>query len=236
MLDGVAIGIVVDNVDPDGMHRVKVRLPVESVGGEVETHWCRMMTPMGGKGRGLVILPEIGTEVVLCFSYKSLQPYVIGGVYNGSDDAPEPYKNDDEKNNLRVFWSRNDHMVIFDDTEGEEKVQLGAQATERMDVTSGPIHQTLDSAEKVITEYCDKDTFWEASQTISIKCTDLNVEAGNSITLSASSTMDQQAGADMSVEASGTMSNKGATILVNCGVSASPQAPLATPAHKHPPV
>ena len=93
-------------------------------------------------------IPEIGTEVVLTFAYRSLQPYIIGAVYNGGDDKPEPYKNDDEKNNLRLFWSRNDHMIIFDDTEGEEKVELGAQAETRLDVTTAPIYQQLNSARR----------------------------------------------------------------------------------------
>ena len=122
MVEGIIIGIVKDNVDPKKMHRVLVELPVESVEDTTETFWCRVMSPMAGKNRGLVILPEIGTEVVIGFSYKSLKPYILGAVYNGGDDKPEPYRNDDEKNNLRVFWSRNDHMVIHDDTEGEEKV------------------------------------------------------------------------------------------------------------------
>ena len=30
-------------------------------------------------------------------------------------------------------------MIIFDDTEGEEKVELGAQAETRLDVTTAPI-------------------------------------------------------------------------------------------------
>ena len=72
---------------------------------------------MAGKNRGWVSIPEIGTEVVISFAYRSLQPYILGAVYNGGDDKPEPYKNDDGNNDKRVFWSRNDHMLIFDDTE-----------------------------------------------------------------------------------------------------------------------
>ena len=73
-----------------------------------------------------------------------MSPYVLGAVYNGTEDKPEPYHNDDGLNNKRVFWSRNDHMVIFDDTPGMEKVQLGAQApsTDLCAVTNGTERQT----------------------------------------------------------------------------------------------
>ena len=106
------------------------------------------MTPMAGPDRGLVFIPMVGTEVVVAFAYRSMTPYVMGCVYNNKSDHPDNYKNDDEKNNLRLLWSRNDHLIIFDDTEGAEKVALGAQASGAEDETSAPIYQTLSSAEK----------------------------------------------------------------------------------------
>ena len=39
-------------------------------------------------------------------------------------DKPEPYKNDDEEDNIRIFWSRNSHMVRFDDTREKKKLVL----------------------------------------------------------------------------------------------------------------
>ena len=101
MISGVIIGVVKDNVDPEKLNRILVELPTESTEGSTETYWCRMTTPMAGKDRGWVCIPEIGTEVVLTFAYRSLQPYIIGAVYNGGEDKPEPYKNDDEKMLIR---------------------------------------------------------------------------------------------------------------------------------------
>ena len=62
MINGCVVGIVEDNRDPDGMHRVLVRFPVDD---GVKSSWCRMVTPMGGANRGLVMLPDVGTEVLL---------------------------------------------------------------------------------------------------------------------------------------------------------------------------
>ncbi|RME26798.1 MAG: hypothetical protein D6798_05915, partial [Deltaproteobacteria bacterium] len=184
MINGAVVGIVIDNVDPDGMHRVKVEFPVDS-GEGLSSSWCRVASPMAGKDRGLVILPDIGTEVVLMFAYRTLSPYVVGAVYNGADDKPEPYHNDDGNDDKRVFWSRNDHMVVFDDTPGSERVDFGAQAGSRLDATSGPIYHTLESARMVINEYCDGNTKVEAVENISIKCKDFKLETTQNVQMQA---------------------------------------------------
>lgn len=235
MNQGMFIGIVKDNKDPEKEHRVLVHLPTEKKDKDVDTYWCRVITPMAGENRGLVILPEIGTEVVLMFSGVSHHPYVIGAVYNGSDDLPEPYYNDDENNDKRVFWSRNDHMVIFDDTEGKEKVEIGAQTKTRLDITTAVIYQSADSSEKTITEYCDGDTEWEAVEKISIKCKDFELEASDKIEAKSSAGTAMKAGGNWTAKASGNNINKGSAIQVNSGVPASPTAALELPEYKHPP-
>ena len=235
MVNGTVVGVVLDNKDPDGMHRVLVKYPVES-GEELKSSWCRMLTPMAGKMRGLVMLPDIGTEVVLSFAYRSMSPLITGGVYNGAADKPEPYHNDDSENNKRIFWSRNDHMVIFDDTPGAEKIELGAQASSRMDVTSAPIYQSLDAAEKTITEYCDKDTIWEGLETISIKCKDFKLEASQTIAIGAHQTATFKSGQSTSVKSQTTQTYKASMVNINpAAPTPEPTPPLTTPTHKHPP-
>ena len=86
MFNGTVVGVVKDNVDPEKMHRVLVEFPTESTDKKLESYWCRVSTPMAGKDRGLVIIPDIGTEVILAFAYKSNTPYVLGGVYNAKED------------------------------------------------------------------------------------------------------------------------------------------------------
>ena len=181
MFTGVVVGIVKDNKDPEKMHRILVEIPEESTDGKIESYWCRVSSPMAGKDRGLVILPDVGTEVVLGFSYKSNSPYVLGAVYNGKEDKAEPYKNADGANDKRVFWSRSDHLVVFNDSSGGEQVGFGAQASSRLDVTSAPIHHVLDSSKMIITEFCEKDTNWEATKNISIKCKEFELDASNAV-------------------------------------------------------
>ena len=235
MVNGIVVGLVLDNKDPDGMHRVLVKYPVES-GEELKSSWCRMMSPMSGKNRGLVMLPDVGTEVVLSFAYRSMSPYIMGAVYNGAADKPEPYHNDDSNDDKRIFWSRNDHMVIFDDTAGAEKIEIGAQASSRMDVTSAPIYQQLKSADKTINEYCDKDTIHEAKETYSIKCKDFKLEASQSISIGAHKTMNSKSTQSTTIKSTTTQTYKATRVDINSAATPPDPDPAKTlPEHKHPP-
>ena len=174
MIQGTVIGLVEDNRDPDGFHRVMVRYPVAD---EMRSSWCRMVTPMGGVNRGLVMLPDVGTEVLLLFAYQTMSPYVIGAVYNGEQDRPEPYKNDDGNDDRRVFWSRSGHLIDFDDTPGAERVGIGIQTPTRLEISSAPVHHDFDDARKTITEYSDGSTFYDAKRNFTVKCRTAAIEA-----------------------------------------------------------
>lgn len=235
MINGLVVGVVTDNKDPDGMHRVMVEFPVDS-GEGLSSSWCRMMSPMAGKDRGLVILPDIGTEVVLMFAYRTLSPYIVGAVYNGAEDLPEPYHNDDGNDDKRVFWSRNDHMVIFDDTPGAERVDFGAQAPTRLTVQGAPIYHSMDSSQKTINEYCDKNTTVEAVENISIKCKDFKLETDMTVDVKAGQTLLAKCDGTSEIRSSGNQIYQAARVDINPSSPPPEPAPvLPTPAHSHPP-
>ena len=86
---GVMVGIVTNIVDDDGQYRVKVRFPTlpngGAQGGEDST-WCRIVSYMAGKDRGVFWLPEVEDEVLVCFLNGDFnQPVVLGGLWNGTD-------------------------------------------------------------------------------------------------------------------------------------------------------
>ena len=235
MINGVVVGIVVDNQDPDKMNRIKVRFPVDSEN-RVESSWCRMCVPMAGKFRGLVMLPQNGTEVVLAYAYRSMAPYVLGAVYNGSSD-PTPYKNADLFNHKRVFWSKNCHTLIFDDTWQNEKVEIGAKAPERLDVTSGPVYQTADARKKTVTSYAEKHIIVEAKETVSIKCKDFKLECDATIAMEAGQKGVFKAGSGTEITSSATQEYKAGKIDINPPMpSPAPKPVKETPEHRHPPV
>jgi uncharacterized protein involved in type VI secretion and phage assembly len=111
-LKGVGIGLVTQNKDPDGLCRVKVRFPWHEK--PSESYWARLAAPMAGDGRGLVVIPEVGDEVLVIFEREDLRfPYVLGALWNGKDKPP--LANDDGKNDKRIFKSRKKHYLLFDD-------------------------------------------------------------------------------------------------------------------------
>ena len=45
--------------------------------------------PAPGAKRGLVVLPEVGDEVLVAFDHGDARlPFVVGGLYNGKDELP----------------------------------------------------------------------------------------------------------------------------------------------------
>jgi len=82
------IATVKDNKDPDNMGRVRVQMLWQH--DNDMTDWLRVMTPDagGGKGgaknRGLVVVPEPGDQVLVCFRYNDPnRPFVLGSMFHG---------------------------------------------------------------------------------------------------------------------------------------------------------
>src|SRR5215470_10720504 len=84
---GVAIALVTQNRDDDNMCRVKVRYPWHE--NSSDSYWARLVTPMAGNGRGLVLIPEVGDEVLVAFEREDIRfPYILGALWNGKDKPP----------------------------------------------------------------------------------------------------------------------------------------------------
>ena len=120
---GVALALVTQNKDPEGLGRVKLRFPWESQ--PRESDWARCAVPMAGKDRGTYFLPEIGDEVLVAFEREDMRfPYVLGALWNGQDKPPE--SNSNGQNDRRVIKSRSGHKLTFDDgSQGQIELRCG---------------------------------------------------------------------------------------------------------------
>ncbi|HET9532619.1 MAG TPA: phage baseplate assembly protein V, partial [Blastocatellia bacterium] len=109
-VEGVAIGLVTNNKDDQGLGRVKVKYPWRE--DSQESYWARPAVLAAGNDRGTLWLPEIGDEVLLAFDKGDIQhPYVIGALWNGKDKPPEP--NADGENNTKKIRSRSGHQITL---------------------------------------------------------------------------------------------------------------------------
>ena len=118
---GVYPALVTDIKDPDAQGRVKVTLPwsADSAGARYEA-WARLATMMGGNNRGSWFVPDTNDEVLVAFEGgDTRRPYVIGGLWNGSDSPPASI--DGGKNDKKVLRSRNGVKITLDDSSGQEK-------------------------------------------------------------------------------------------------------------------
>lgn len=83
------IATVKDNKDPDNLGRVRVEMLWQQSINEM-SDWIRVMTPDAGggkdgaKNRGLVVVPEMGDQVLVCFRYNDPdRPFVMGSMFHG---------------------------------------------------------------------------------------------------------------------------------------------------------
>jgi uncharacterized protein involved in type VI secretion and phage assembly len=153
---------------------------------------------MAGNDRGWVLLPHVGTEVVVGFAGRSANPIVLGGVFNGAEDKP-PYDNADGDNKLRLIWTDGDHQLVFDDSSGAESIGIGAKAGTMGDVTSGGVHQLMDDSNQLFIQKSDGDIEMEAQGTVEISCMDFEVKAKGSISIEANATA-KLAGTNTTIE------------------------------------
>src|SRR5262249_48821154 len=108
---GLAIGTVVSNEDPDGEHRVRVRLPM--VGTEDDGIWARVASLDAGAERGMVFRPEIDDEVVVGFlDDDPRRAVILGMLHSSAKAAPLTGSND---NHEKVYQSRSKMRMYFND-------------------------------------------------------------------------------------------------------------------------
>ena len=136
---GVYPAIVSDIADPDGQGRVKVKLPwaPDSGGGGYEA-WARLATLMAGNNRGTWFVPDVDDEVLVAFEGGDpRRPYVLGGLWNGSDAPPETM--DGAGNNYKkVIRSRNGVKITLDDQDGQEKLLVETPGGQKITLKDGP--------------------------------------------------------------------------------------------------
>ena len=151
-------------------------------------------------------IPEIEDEVLVSFVHGDHDhAIVLGSLYNGKDTPP--YANEDKENNLRVFQSRSGHRLTFDDTKGEERIELISHNEE--------IRIIWDSKEKVLSVYSGKDIIVEAKETISWKCKDFIVDASNSISMKAGTEMKVETGTSCTVNGGGSLTLTASMTKIN---------------------
>jgi uncharacterized protein involved in type VI secretion and phage assembly len=182
---GVAIALVTQNRDPDGLGRVKLRFPWYS--STHESTWVRIAVPMAGAEQGTYFLPELGQEVLVAFEREDVRfPIVIGALWNGT--AKPPLGNDDGKNDQRVIRSRKQHHLLFDDG-SKGVVELKLNDGKKVTIDDDGIRADDGQGNKIAIDSKSGAISLEATGTLSIKATSISIEATGTLEMKSSATM-----------------------------------------------
>ncbi len=182
---GVAVAVVTDNKDPDDLCRVKVRYPWHDR--PRKTYWARLAVPMAGNDRGVVLVPEVGDEVLVAFERGDLRsPYVLGSLWNGK--SKPPLANSDGKNDKRILKSRKGHKLLFDD--GARGIVEVAHVDGRRVVFDDDGIRVEDAeGNRVEIDSASGKMTIQANGVLSIKAAAITIEATGSLDLKASATL-----------------------------------------------
>ncbi len=174
---GVFPGVVTDNKDPDGQGRVKISLPwTPDTGSARYEAWARLATMMGGKNRGSWFIPDINDEVLIAFEGGDTRcPYVLGGMWNGSDAPPQSM---DGNNFKKVLRSRNGVKITLDDTDGTESLILETPAGQKITLRDGPGSVEIDDSNGNIVKLDTGGVTVTAAAKVTVNASMMEISAG----------------------------------------------------------
>ncbi len=194
---------VIDNNDPKGQGRIKVKFKWECLTNDV-TEWLRVVTPSAGIGdrgnnRGYFAIPEIDDQVMIAFEEGNIaRPVVMGSVYHSASVDSSPLI----KNHLKSIITRSGHLVEFDDDPNTQGIKI-------TDIHENIIHIDTKGNNITITAL--------ENMTLNCKNMQINVQenmntkvgkniaesAGENISIDAGNNISQIAGRDMQIVATG---------------------------------
>jgi len=184
MISGVVTAKVTNLDDPEQLGRVQVMFPwlPKYKSADLASNWARLASPMAGKERGLFFTPEVDDEVLVAFEHGDpSHPYIVGVLWKSKDKPPAGTKailaSDKSAVDQRVIRSRSGHLIILDDTDGEEQI-IVQDKTEKNSIV-------INSKENTMTILSDGD---------------MTISTQGNLTIDAGGTLSVTSKKDMSIE------------------------------------
>ncbi len=172
-------GIVVDNKDPDCLGRLKLTLPL--VGPNAVTPWYQVLGHNRKNSAGWWVLPDIGTQVVVCFPYGNYsQGIILGCLYDqkhkppehSTDDPTKSYLIQTKKHRIEIIDEDGKEEIRFEAAEGQMRAILGSKGIELVNELDGGIEvncKKLNLKGKNINLKCEKDFSIKTDGNVSFK-------------------------------------------------------------------
>ena len=200
MSNNVFLARVSDNQDPDGFNRIKVTFTNEN---EVVSDWIPFMSSLAGNGTGITSLPDVDNQVlVISLDMQQTKLVAIGAIWSEAAQPPETGENSDAdlnqdgKNSLSFIKTKAENMLIFDDTDGKEKIQIIQNKTnsriefiaEDKKLSISTDEEIDIAAKKDVCLNAENMTF-EAEKEFNVSCENYQVKASKEIKIEADKDM-----------------------------------------------
>jgi phage protein D/phage baseplate assembly protein gpV len=126
--------------DPDSLGRVSVSLPAI---GKVETEWLGVVAAGAGSGKGLVVMPDVGDQVLVLFVGGDIsQGVVLGGLYG--THGPGDYGVDGGSIRRFILATPGGQKIKLDDGEGSIRLENKGGSFMELSPKKGRLHSAVD--------------------------------------------------------------------------------------------
>ncbi len=239
-IQGVVIGVVVENNNDDFKGMVKVELLVRE-GKKNITDWIKVVSPYGGTNWGMYNIPEVGDEVLVAFEQGSIhKPFVIGSIYMADNKMVNKAYN--KENNIKSIRTRGGHEIVFYDQDDSQYIDVktpkkinlrlddkknkitltDADSKNLIEIDIENSKITIQGESKILlNSNSSKISIEGDSNNITAKSSNIKIEGSNSIKLKAQSIdidagmLNVKASNVMNLKSDGVANVKGAVVKIN---------------------
>jgi len=209
-VNGLQIGVVTGNEDPDGEHRVQVRIPLVDPQGEGT--WARVAAVDAGDERGFFFRPELGDEVVLGFLNDDPRQAMVLGMLHSSAKAAPLQGSDD--NHEKVYQSRSKMKIYLNDDTKTMRLETPAGNAITLNEDDQSVRIVDQNGNKL--EMTQEGITIESSKTITLKAgTELKLESSASLSVKGGTELKLEGTSGTEVSSSGITKVKGSLIQLN---------------------
>lgn len=207
---GLQVGVVVSNEDPDGEHRVRVRMPLVSA--DADGAWARVASPDAGAERGWFFRPEVGDEVVLGFVNDDPRQPLVLGMLHSSAKAPHLTGSDD--NHEKGYQSRSGIKLAIDDDQKVVTLETPAGNVLTLSEADKKVSLVDQNGNKV--EMTADGIVIESAKSLTLKAgTELKLESGTALSVKGGSELKMEGAAGAELSSSAITKVKGSLLQLN---------------------